>query len=236
LRCICIAAVFFPVAAFALAVPKLQGPVVDLADLINAQQEAQISASLHRFRSETTHQLQVLTIPSLKGDSIELFSGEVFKSWKLGDAKKDNGVLLLVSKDDRKWRIEVGNGIEGELTDVQAARLGRELMAPAFRRGEYGVGIAAALSGVAEALGGNLQFDGLPQAAHGSRSKGGAAGGIVRIIVLIFMAFFFIRHPWLFLLFLGSGRSSFGGSGFRDGGGWSGGGGGFSGGGASGGW
>jgi uncharacterized protein len=90
----------------------------------------------------------VLTIPSLEGQTVEEVANEVFKAWGLGQAERDNGVLLLVARDDRELRIEVGYGLEGDLTDAEAGRIIRNVIVPAFREGDFDGGVTAGTTAI----------------------------------------------------------------------------------------
>jgi len=229
---------------FALDVPKLTGPVVDLAGALSRSDQAKISASLLQFQRKYGPQLQVLVVPKLEDETIESYSIKVVDEWKLGAKGKDNGVLLLVATKDRKVRIEVGRGLEGDLPDALAGRIIRTGIIPFFKQGQTGAGIVVGLGMIAESLGGKLENIPVPRKKK-KKSGGGNLG------FLLFLGIFLIG-PTLFgrgrrrrgmgtallggmLLggLMGGGRGG-GGGGF--GGGFGGGGGGFSGGGASGGW
>lgn len=235
-------------AAFSLAVPKLTGPVVDVAGVLSRSDHAKISASLLQFQRVHGPQLQVLVVPSLEGESIEGYSIQVVDKWKLGAEGVDNGVLLLVATGDRKVRIEVGRGLEGDLTDALAGRIIRAGIIPFFKRGQIGAGVLVGLNMIAESLGGKLE--GAPE----PRMRQARRGGGLNLGYLLFLAIFLIGPRLLgrrrrggfgtgllggILLgsaLSGGGRSGFGGGGGFGGGFGGGGGGGFSGGGASGGW
>ena len=117
---------------FSLDVPKLTGPVVDLAGVLSRSEQAEISASLLQFQRQYGPQLQVLVVPKLEDETIESYSIKVVDAWKLGTKGKDNGVLLLIATDDRKVRIEVGRGLEGDLPDALAGRIIRAGILPFF--------------------------------------------------------------------------------------------------------
>ena len=129
----------------AARIPDLTGRIVDLADLVSPSLESMLTERLAAHEDSTGNQIAVLTIPSLRGEVLEPYATEVFRTWGLGDAEANNGVLLLVARDDRKIRIEVGYGLEGAIPDVLAARIIRNEMTPRFRDGDFGGGIAAAL-------------------------------------------------------------------------------------------
>ena len=111
-------------------VPSLTGRVVDQAGILSPSAEETLAALLAAHEDSTTNQVAVLTISSLDGEAIEAFSIRVAETWALGAAEKDNGVLLVVAVADRKLRIEVGFGLEGDLPDVIASRIIREEIVP----------------------------------------------------------------------------------------------------------
>ena len=227
--------------------------VVDLAGIIDDATENRLNGYLKELEQKTTAQAVILTILSLEGESIENVSITVaHDKWKLGQKGKDNGVLLLVSLNDRKYRIEVGYGLEGILPDSLVGSLGRDLLVPYFRKGDYSTGIfstaVAIADKIAEASG--VQIEGMPAIRDSAQpaEKGEPAGllnTIVTVAFLIVLGILFIKNPRLFLTFLlfssmGGRRGSWGGGGGFGGGGFGsfggGGGGGFGGGGVSGGW
>ena len=97
----------------ALSVPSMNGPVNDKAGILRSSEETELAAFLNSVNNQTSVQIAVLTIPSLEGESLEDYSIRVVDSWKLGQKDTDNGVLLLIALEDRKIRIEVGYGLEG---------------------------------------------------------------------------------------------------------------------------
>ena len=96
--------------------------------------------------------MAVLTISSLDGDPLEDFSMRVVETWKLGREDADDGVLILIARDERRMRIEVGYGLEGVLTDAQSGRIIDHLMAPRFREGDFNGGVGAAVEAVSSAI------------------------------------------------------------------------------------
>ena len=120
----------------ALDVPALTGRVVDRADVLPPDAEQRITALLEAHERGSGQQFAVLTVPSLEDDPIEDFSIRVVEAWKLGKKGKDDGLLLLVVPKDRKVRVEVGYGLEGDVTDAVSARVIREVIQPAFRRND----------------------------------------------------------------------------------------------------
>jgi uncharacterized protein len=132
----------------ALQVPPLKGRVNDLARIMPPDRARTLEERLARFEKETSHQIAVLTIPSLEGESLEGFSIRVAESWKIGKKGFDNGVILLIAKNDRKLRIEVGYGLEGVLPDALASRIIREVIVPRFRANDYAGGIEAGIEAI----------------------------------------------------------------------------------------
>jgi uncharacterized protein len=149
---------FSPV--FALEVPMLTGRVVDNAELMSAATRDKIAATLKTHEDTTSNQVVVLTIPTLEEENVEGYAQRVFDQWKLGKKGKDNGVLLLVVPKERKLRIAVGYGLEGELPDVAASRIIRNVIAPPFKAKQFDEGMEA---GVAAILG---QLEGKGVAAN----------------------------------------------------------------------
>jgi uncharacterized protein len=125
-----------------------------------------IERKLEQFEKETTTQIAVLTVPSLEGESLEDFSMRVAKTWKLGQKGKDNGVLLLIARDDRKMRLEVGYGLEGTLTDALCRRILDGAIRPRLRGGDYGGGVESGADAVIAALSGQA----IPEAPSGLMS------------------------------------------------------------------
>ncbi len=231
------------------AVPPLTGPVVDTAGLLSpgdARRLSELARSARAREDGQGVQLQYLVVPSLEGDPIEDYSIRVAESWKIGTKGKDNGLLVTVAVQDRAWRIEVGGGLEGEIPDALARRIGDQIIVPAFRGGRYADGLYDAgaqlltLAGVAPE---DVQAHARSRRRGVTRLPSGA-GVLIAIFVVLWIVSNVFRGfgprrrrsmwwgggPWI-------GGGGLGGGGFGGGGGgWSGGGGGFSGGGASGRW
>lgn len=239
--------------AFAVALPERPASyVVDLAGVVEDRAELRLSGLLQELEQKTTAQVIVLTVDTLDGIPIEDYSLQVAEKWKLGQKGVDNGVLVVFAIRDRKYRFEVGYGLEGLLPDSLVGSIGRQYVVPYFKKGDYTNGVASAALAVAGIIAEDrgVEITGMPRLGPGRGYEGGRAGkpGIIGTIfsILFFIAliYMFIRHPrLLLLLFLFSGmggRRSWGGGGGFGGGGFGsfggGGGGGFGGGGASGSW
>ena len=118
------------------AVPANDGWVTDLAGLLSAEQEAALEARMESYRAGSGHEVALLTLPELGGESIERLALSTGRAWGIGGAEQNDGALILVAVAERKVRIEVGRGLEGSLTDSIAGRIIRDVMAPAFKRVE----------------------------------------------------------------------------------------------------
>jgi uncharacterized protein len=231
--------------------PSPPNYVVDLAGIVEDGVEQRLNGYLKELEQKTTAQVVVLTISSLEGESLEAVAlATAHDRWKLGQKGQDNGVLILVAAQDRKYRFEIGYGLEGVLPDSRVGSIGRDYLVPYFRKGEYSNGVfAAAVAVVSEiASEAGVEITGAPRlprpATRGLPSRStarrprGPLSIVFTILFAIGMVYLFIRHPRLFMFLIlasmmGGGRRGgwSGGGGFGGGGG-----GGFGGGGAGGGW
>ena len=126
---------------FAVSVPALKGRVNDYAKIIRDSDEREIEEYLAGLEQSTGIQIAVLTMPSLDGEDIASFGIKVADKWQLGDKEKDNGALLLVAYAEHDLRIEVGDGLEGSLTDAKCGLILRNVIVPEFKNGNYSAGI-----------------------------------------------------------------------------------------------
>ena len=141
----------FAIAAPALAyydLGKPSGYVNDYAGVLTAEERGSLEAGLSAFEQETSNEVSIVVINSLQEDTIENFAVELFQAWKIGKKSKDNGILILVAKEDRKMRIEIGYGLEGALTDSQAYWIIENKMKPAFQRDDFYSGLAGAVDSI----------------------------------------------------------------------------------------
>jgi uncharacterized protein len=232
--------------------------VEDYANVINDSDEESLNRILKELEQKTGVQYIVLTVLSTGGLPIEQFSIELAEKWKLGRKGKDNGMLFVLAKDDRRWRFEVGYGLEGFVTDQYCGRVGRNVLVPYLRKEDYSRGIYEANLQIIQRIAteAGVSLTGMPKVAPAPvRDTMGKRTGLPCCSVLLFLFFMLLIFGgrgrgmgwWFFLPFMmggfgghgGYGRSgSFGGGSFGGGfGGFGGGmGGGFGGGGASGGW
>jgi uncharacterized protein len=173
-------------AAFAdVAVPPLTGRVVDLTGTLSSGDIARLTDTLKDVETRKGSQVAVLIVPTTAPETLEQYSIRVAEAWKIGRKKVDDGAILVVAKDDRKLRIEVGYGLEGALTDVTAERIIDEIITPKFRSGDFAGGISA---GVARII---AVIDGEPLPAPSRRPNSEAKGSIQDLFnpILIFAVF-----------------------------------------------
>jgi uncharacterized protein len=249
--------------ASAQTFPKLTGRVVDQANLLRPEQELDISSKSETLEAQTGRQFVVATVNSLEGVPVEDYAYRLGRAWKIGDEKRDDGVLLLVAPNERKVWIATGYGAGAFLTDAVSGVITREAILPQFKKNppDYGAGITAGADAIIKQM--SLPPDQAQAniaAAQQQKSRRGNDGVPVIPVIIIVVVFFSIvgglsrglrggrRYrsrrggvdPWVVLwglneLSRGSrgGGGWGGGGGFGGGGGWGGGGGGFSGGGGS---
>lgn len=133
------------VCAELVAIPALKTRITDLTQTLSAEQQSQLEAKLSAFEQQSGSQIAVLIVASTQPEDIAQYSIRVTDVWKLGREKPDDGLLILVAKDDHKMRIEVGYGLEGAIPDLTAKRIITEFMAPSFKQGDFYGGINNAL-------------------------------------------------------------------------------------------
>ena len=226
----------------ALDVPPLKGRVNDYAGMLSSYAKQQLDGILRDLEKNDSTQIVVLIIPSLDGEVLEEFSIKVVDQWKIGQKGLDNGAVLLITKKERKIRIEVGYGLEGSLTDLMAGRIIRNVLVPQFRAGNFDQGVLDGVQAMIGVVRGEYQAPEKIPSPKGSGSKGTPFPFIILIAVAFLISmlgrlFRFFGHGSSHRSHRGTGWSGgFGGGGGFSSGGFSGGGGGFGGGGASGGW
>lgn len=224
--------------------PELSGRVVDQAGMLSGDAESRLTNTLAAHEEATTNQVVVVTLPDLQGYAIEDFGYQLGRHWGIGQEGEDNGALLIVAEEEREIRIEVGYGLEGQLTDAASSTIINRIITPAFRQGDFSQGIVAGAEAMIQVLGGESLAVPEGQTGQGPAEK-------PNLLAVVF--FFVIIVSFIALVGGGGGRGGRGrgalvagallgasmgggrGGGFG-GGGFGGGGGGFGGGGASGGW
>ena len=233
--------------------------VVDQADLLSAAEEQALAQRLRSYEDTTSTQIVIVTIPSLEGVAAVDYATELGRSWGVGQEGQDNGVVILVSRDDREAFIATGYGLEGAIPDAIASRIVRNTLIPNFRQGNFYAGLSSAADQLIAAAAGEFE------AVADEPAGGGRGEGLpmANIFILIIIAYFVLsaarrggggsdggkryrrRHGGPPIIIWGGGfgggsRGGFGGGGFGGGGGgfggFGGGGGSFGGGGAGGGW
>lgn len=217
-------------------VPTLKLWATDLTNTLTKSELDNLNNRLKTYEDSTSNQIVSLMIPSLEGYPIEMFTYEIATKNKIGSQKNDNGVLLLISKDDRKLRIEVGYGLEGVLPDALTSSIIRNIIVPRLKSRQYYLAISDGVDAIISAIGGEYKGD--------KKSSENTKFPII-LIILIFIIFWTIIRksggPFLPGGVYRSSGSGLGNSGWSSGGGgsfggFSGGGGSFGGGGASGSW
>jgi len=143
-----------PSTANADHLPRPKGHVNDFAGVLDDADERRLETSLREYEAGTGRQIAVALVKDLDEGDIDDFTVRAFEEWGVGTKNEDDGVLLLAAIDDRKVRIEVGYGVEGELTDGEAGNIVRNIIPPAFQRGDYAEGINAAVDAIETELGG----------------------------------------------------------------------------------
>ena len=172
----------FAGAAFAqVPVPALDARVTDLTDTLSARQKTELEQSLAAFEAKQGSQLAVLIVPTTQPEEIEQYSIRVVEQWKLGREDVDDGALLLVAKNDRTLRIEVGYGLEGALTDATSKRIIAEIITPHFRNGDFFGGIQAGVRAMMKVIKGEPLP---PPAPSASNDDGGSSTSILPGVVL----------------------------------------------------
>jgi len=190
-----------PTGCLALEVPALKGYVNDYAGMLTTDEADRISHDLQAYESSTSNQIFILTIPALEGEVLEQFSIKVADAWKAGRKARDNGVLLILVKDERKIRIEVGRGLEGVLTDLTSGRIIREDMGPLLREGKNAAALEAAIAKIKLAISGEYRGDG-STAASGSAGSSGSENLKIKLLMacILFLAIAGIASCVHFLL------------------------------------
>lgn len=161
-----------------VAIPALKSHVTDLTQTLTPQEQSQLDAKLMAFEQQKGSQIAVLIVPTTQPEAIEQYSIRVVDVWKLGRKKVDDGVLILVAKNDRKMRIEVGYGLEGAIPDLNTKRVIDEVMKPKFKQGDYFGGINSATDTII----GMISGEALPPATNPSISDNNASPSPLGII------------------------------------------------------
>ncbi|HEY0104570.1 MAG TPA: TPM domain-containing protein, partial [Rhizomicrobium sp.] len=204
------------VRAAALDFPPLSGRVVDEAGVLSAPTQEKLTALLAEHEKQTGNQVVVVTLKSLRGTTIEDYGYQLGRAWGIGQTKKNNGALVIVSPTTHDVRIEVGYGLEGSLTDAQSALIIQNVMLPAFRKGDYDSGVLNGTLVTLQALGGKPSTD--PPEDFQSLQRDASDGSgfhlpIILIVIVLWLVFGRFFWPLFFLGGLGGGRGWGGGFG-----------------------
>jgi uncharacterized protein len=244
------ALLFAGFALAALTFPPLTGRVVDQANVLSATEREKLTPKLADLEQKSGIQLVVATVSSLQDQDIEPYANELFRTWKLGEKAKNNGVLLLVAPKERRVRIEVGYGLEGTLTDALSKIIIANAIAPRFKVNDFDGGVARGVDDIITVLTTDAgEWEKKPSLRLDAQPVPGWAQWLLVAALIAFLTAFVISpgFRWFALNVLlnillnpgpvrgGSGRGGFDGGGFG-GGGFGGGGGSSGGGGASGSW
>jgi uncharacterized protein len=241
-------ALFFltaPALAAGPTFPTLTGRVVDNANILSAATKSDLDGKLAALEAKTSRQLVVVTLPSLQGYDISDYGYQLGRAWGIGQAKLNNGVLLIIAPTEHKARIEVGYGLEPILTDALSSVILQNTVLPKFRSGDFNGGVSAGVDALIQQLSLDTSTAEAKAAAaqqQAQNNNGGQQGSVSGLLILLFIGFAIFRvfGGWGFLpfLFMGGGGRGYGGGDFGGGGGGfgGGGGGGFGGGGSSGSW
>ena len=224
--------------------PEFTAPVVDSANVVSPDVEATVGAELQSFRTAGGPQIAVAVVDSTGNASIEDYTIDLANQWGVGDQAKDDGVVILIAVNDRELRIEVGSGVEGDLTDVTAGNIVDQVMVPLLRANDFDGAVTQGAQAVMKVWRGEaIPVVTVPSTEQTNETPTNSWVGIIFFFLFIGVIGFLVATgkmslPMLLLLLssgnhYGGGRRSggFGGGGFGGGGG-----GGFSGGGASGNW
>jgi uncharacterized protein len=163
------------------------GYVNDYVHVLTQEQKQTLEQKLVTFNASTTNEVAVVLVQNLQGDYIEHYASELFSAWHIGKAKQDNGILLLVSLDERAVRIEVGYGLEGVLTDAMASKIIRTDIQPAFKVADFYGGIDKALDDIISATQGEYSSQDIPE-----ESEKDIEWWVMVVIFLIFQGLSFI--------------------------------------------
>jgi len=167
-------------------IPPLDSPVVDVTGTLDAATRQQLEAQALALQQRKGSQLQVLVVPTTEPEDIAQYAVRVYDQWRLGREKVDDGVLLVVAKDDRRVRIEVGYGLEGAIPDATSMRVIQEYMVPRFRAGDYAGGISEATAALVKLVDGEPLPP--PMASPRKKSDGGGSGWLFAVFAAFIVA------------------------------------------------
>jgi uncharacterized protein len=172
--------------AWGLAVPGLKGHINDTARMFSPDTVQNLENLLAEFERTDSTQIAVLTIASLEGEDLQEFSIKVAETWKIGQKGSDNGAILIIARDEKKIRIEVGRGLEGKLTDLMSGRIIKEKIRPRFSKGDFDGGVKDGLASMIDVVRGEFK------ASKSSPTKSRASGFPRILTLLVFLLVFVV--------------------------------------------
>jgi uncharacterized protein len=168
------------VASADVGIPVLTARVTDETATLTAEQRASLEQTLQAFEAKKGSQISVLIVPTTQPETIEQYSMRVVEQWKLGRKRVDDGALLIIAKDDRALRIEVGYGLEGALNDATSSRIINEVIVPRFKQGDFYGGVTAGVGSMMNVISGEP----LPPP---DRQTGGDSGSVRGYLPVLFV-------------------------------------------------
>lgn len=197
----------FPGVSFATSYPDYSSYVNDFSHVLSTGYVTQLNAKLSDFYHKTTNQIAVVTVDTTQPETIEQYSIHLAEKWKVGQKGKDNGVIMLFAMQDHKMRIEVGRGLEGDLTDIQSKHIQKEVIEPEFIQGKYEQGITKGVNAVVATITHDASSSAYVSANQNEHSQ--SNGSQIPINVIEFVLFLII----VFLLIAFSPHTPLGGAG-----------------------
>ncbi|EFE2711373.1 YgcG family protein [Escherichia coli] len=183
-----------PVLAQQIAVPELRQQVTDITGTLNTSEQQSLTQQLQDITQKTRAQVAVLIVPSTGDDSIEQYATRVFDNWRLGDAKRNDGILIIVAWSDRTVRIQVGYGLEEKVTDALAGDIIRSNMIPAFKQQKLAKGLELAIIALNNRLTSQHQYSVNPSESESASSSDHYYFAIFWVFAVMFFPFWFFHQ------------------------------------------
>ena len=183
-----------PVLAQQIAVPELRQQVTDITGTLSTSEQQSLTQQLQDITQKTRAQVAVLIVPSTGDDSIEQYATRVFDNWRLGDAKRNDGILIIVAWSDRTVRIQVGYGLEEKVTDALAGDIIRSNMIPAFKQQKLAKGLELAINALNNQLTSQHQYPTNPSESESASSSDHYYFAIFWVFAVMFFPFWFFHQ------------------------------------------
>ena len=183
-----------PVLAQQIAVPELRQQVTDITGTLSTSEQQSLTQQLQDITQKTRAQVAVLIVPSTGDDSIEQYATRVFDNWRLGDAKRNDGILIIVAWSDRTVRIQVGYGLEEKVTDALAGDIIRSNMIPAFKQQKLAQGLELAINALNNQLTSQHQYPANPSEIESASSSDHYYFAIFWVFAVMFFPFWFFHQ------------------------------------------